>query len=88
MQHDLKQSQQIEPARLDFSGTKTQMALGCALIVATVIWIGKSSLGADFLLDDYLHIDYCNRAMHGDPSTLIQLPDEELSAHSLLEHFD
>lgn len=72
MQHDLKQSQQIEPARLDFSGTKTQMALGCALIVVTVIWIGKSSLGADFLLDDYLHIDYCNRAMHGDPSTLIQ----------------
>ena len=72
MQQDQRETRQIEPARLDLGGLKTQMALGGALIVATVLWLGRSSLGADFLLDDYLHLDYCNRALHGDPSTLIQ----------------
>ncbi|MBS1996201.1 MAG: glycosyltransferase family 39 protein [Cyanobacteria bacterium SZAS LIN-2] len=61
----------IEKAHITWASTKTQMFFACLLITVSV-WVAYgSSLSLGFLLDDYLHLDYCARALAGDATPLL-----------------
>ncbi|MBX9689331.1 MAG: hypothetical protein K2X27_21660 [Candidatus Obscuribacterales bacterium] len=68
--HGSKSSQEpkltLKPARIDFRSAKVQMVFA-ALAVFGVCFISMSpTLGAGFLLDDFLHLDYVSKAFHGN----------------------
>ncbi len=56
----------LEKARLDFGSLRTQMALASILIFTSCLVNFWSTLKDGFLLDDFLHLDYCARFLAGD----------------------
>ncbi|MBK8220845.1 MAG: hypothetical protein IPK73_07470 [Candidatus Obscuribacter sp.] len=56
----------LEKARLDFGSLRTQMALAAILIFTSCLVNFWSTLKDGFLLDDFLHLDYCARFMSGE----------------------
>jgi hypothetical protein len=61
----------IEKAQITWPATKTQMLWGSALIILSCFVSYAGTLGMGFLLDDYLHVDYAARALHGDLAPLL-----------------
>lgn len=61
--HELRR---LEKAALDFSSLRTQMVLSTLLILISCLVNYWPTLKTGFLLDDFLHVDYCARAHAGD----------------------
>jgi|GEM_PF-716673 len=66
-----KKKRTIENASITWGSTKTQMVFSILLIIASCFVAYCQTLSMGFLLDDFLHLDYCARALGGDATTLI-----------------
>jgi hypothetical protein len=62
----------LEASSLDFHSTKVLMFLGALLIFTSVISTTFSTLDGGFLLDDLLHINYCQQAINGNQAQFLQ----------------
>ncbi|MBX9723122.1 MAG: glycosyltransferase family 39 protein, partial [Candidatus Obscuribacterales bacterium] len=56
----------LKPAYIDIFSPRIQMLICSFALFAVCIVTMWPTLSVGFLLDDYLHLDYVNRAMHGD----------------------
>ncbi len=56
----------IEKDMIDPSSLRLEMVIGAALMLVTSLTLYWPVLGAGFLLDDFLHLDYVARAAAGD----------------------
>lgn len=61
----------LKPARLELHSAKVQMLFAGVATFIVCIFSFAPSLQVGFLLDDYLHLDYIYRALHGSPGDFL-----------------
>ena len=69
--HQLPPVRTLEKAQINWPSAKTQMYLGSLLIILSTYLAYGSTIHMNFLLDDYLHLDYAARALHGEMAPLL-----------------
>ncbi len=61
----------LKPARIELGSPRIQMILAAILALFLSIYLWSGALSCGFLLDDFLHLDYVNRAFHGDQADFL-----------------
>ena len=56
----------LKPDFVDLLSPKVQMTFAGIAVLVICLFSWSDSLQVGFLLDDYLHVDYVSRALHGD----------------------
>lgn len=56
----------LKPAGIDLLSPKIQLVLAAIAALSICLYTWAPALNIGFLLDDYLHVDYISRALHGD----------------------